>query len=186
MSENNKNSLEDLRGLIEFRMITLGLNLRIHEVCCYIAKDYLSRLIFGDGNHREIEFNTGSGQGADIKVSDDLPNGGSCKYYAEVKSSLKFESDPFYDDAKKLRDAEADHKFLVVLYRHLEDETMAKLQNRQKSPLDVKKHGIEVISIERMLDAELPRKGSIGQDVLEQSYIYLKDKGIILGSDNLD
>lgn len=148
---------EYLKVLIGIKRIIPNINARIHEVSTIVALRYLSNLIFKGGKIvKEPDVNPNPRKGADIKVEGITSNGQVCKYHAEVVTNFSFkheaEAKKLYNDVEKLMNSKADKKFLVVLFEQLIKEAKKRCKNRRKNPVDLHKHGIQVLSIEKIIN----------------------------------
>jgi hypothetical protein len=147
---------EYLEILIGIKRNVPNINARIHEVSTIVAQWYLSGLIFSGGKIIKENVNPNPRKGPDIEVEGITSNRRSCKCRAEVVTNFSFkhgpEADKLYNDVKKLVNSKADKKFLVVLFEELIEEAKKRCKNRSKNPVDLHKHGIQVLSIEKIIN----------------------------------
>ncbi len=149
---------EYLKVLVGIKRNIPNIDARIHEVSTIVALRYLSDLIFKDGKIVKDNVNPNPRKGPDIKVEGVTSDRKICKYHAEIATNFSFkrgpEADKLYNDIEKLINSKANKKFLVVLFEQLIEEAKGRCKNRRKKPIDLDKHSVQVLSIEKMINYE--------------------------------
>ncbi len=150
---------EYLKVLIGIKKNVPNISARIHEVSTIISLRYLSNLIFNGGKITKENVNPNTKMGPDIKIEGTASNGHRYKCYAEVVTNFSFKEGPeanrLYSNVKKLKDSDADKKFLVVLFEKLIEKAEGRCKKRRNNPIDLDKHNILILSIEKMIGSTL-------------------------------
>lgn len=151
--------IEYLKLLVGIKKNVPNINARIHEVGTIIALRHLTACMFKGGRIDKEEVNPSPRKGPDIRVRGTSSEGVRVRYHAEVLTTFGFNQGPQADklrkDVQKPIDSNADRKILLVLFESLVEKAKGRCKRRLKDPIDLDEHGIEVLSIEKMIQANL-------------------------------
>ncbi|NQT82356.1 hypothetical protein HQ563_04995 [bacterium] len=151
--------IEYLKLLVGIKRNVPNINARIHEVATVIALRHLSEALFPGGRILKEVVNPSPRKGPDIEIHGVTSNGDGCRYHAEVVTNFGFKQGPQADklrkDVQTLIESNADTKILVVLFESLAEEAKRRCKKRLKNPIDLDDYGVEVASIEKMIQSNL-------------------------------